>query len=145
MALLQRWRRSEHRYMGLVVALACTFSVANLVPLASAQYVAALIFGPIRTLQWASYFLFLEQPDRYPPAKLGRMIGYGNLIIALVGDGPPTALKAFASHADSFDRYELIHGVLTAVLGCCIAFPLRLARDIRQREAKARGPALTLR
>jgi len=140
MALLQRFRRSEHVYMTFVLILAAAFALSNLVPYEAAQYVAALAFGPTRTIQWAAYFLFLEQPDRYPPAKLGRMIGYANLIIALVGDGPPTALKAYASAnggawpGTAFGRYQLVHSVTTLVVVGCLAFPVYLARDIRRRS-----------
>ena len=126
MWLLDRWHRDEHLYMGLVISLAVLFSMCNLFPNVWAQYVAIYTFGPTRTLQWAAYFLFLEQvaacphlssprlaraltlpysppthtleqPDRYPPMFLGRLIGYGNLIIALVGDGPPTGAQSTSS------------------------------------------------
>jgi hypothetical protein len=137
MALLNRWRRSEHLYIGLVLSLACAFSVANLLPSLWAQQAAAIIFGPTRTLQWAAYFLLLEQHDRYPPAMLGRMIGRGNLVIALVGDGPPAPLKAYAQQeswpADAFGRYQLVHAALAVIIFGCLALPLLLARDIRQR------------
>ena len=41
MWLLQRWHRKEHLYMGLVVSLACVFSICNLFPIVGLQYVAA--------------------------------------------------------------------------------------------------------
>ena len=141
MAMLNRWRDSEHLYIGLVVTLACVFSLLEMVPAVWSQYAAAVLFGPTRTLQWASYFSFLEQHDRYPPNKLGRMIGYGNLIIAIVGDAPPIALQAYVEGGlwphDRWSRYQLIHGVLTAVVVCCMAMPLHLKRDIRRRTLRA--------
>ena len=48
----------------------------------------------------ACYFHFFATPSRYPSHKMGRMVGYGNLFIALLGDGPPYLLSAYVQHAD---------------------------------------------
>ena len=88
-------------------------------------------------MQWACYFFFLGQPELFPPSKLGRMIGYSNLIIALVGDGPPEGLKSFVHYAawpaDAFGRYQLVHAVLAFIIVCCVSFPLHLRREMRRR------------
>ena len=75
--------------MGVVLALANLHGLAAATPLVSTQYWAALSFGPPRTLQWACYFHLLCRPSRYPPAYYGRLLGYANLVIALLSDGPP--------------------------------------------------------
>ena len=74
------------------------------------------------------------------------MIGYGNLIIALVGDGPPTALKAYVSDPaawprDAFGRYELVHAALTFVIVGSFVLPIYLYRDI-QRRTRSRSRAV---
>jgi hypothetical protein len=38
------------------------------------------------TLQWAIYFHYIGQRHRYPSEMLGRLLGYGNLVIAVFGD-----------------------------------------------------------
>ena len=63
---------------------------------AETQFASAILFGPCRTLQWACYFHFLSLPRRYPPQFVGRLLGYGNLVIALVGDVPLSALEEAA-------------------------------------------------
>lgn len=110
-----------------------------------ARAAAALIFGPVRTLQWAAYFLFLEQPDRYPPDKLGRMIGYGNVVNALIGDAPPTGLKAYVDSPSAWPsselvRYQVVHGALSIVLVACLYLPVYVFRDIRRRTAPCVRP-----
>jgi MFS family permease len=138
MLLLQHWRHCENRYMSLALLLACAFSLSTMLPEEWSQYFGVIVFGPTRTLQWAAYFCFLEQPDRYPPRVLGRMIGYGNLIIALIGDGPPFLLTSYVQYAawppSRFGRYQTVHIALTAILVCtAISFPIYLSRDIRFR------------
>ena len=139
--LLKRLHHDEHLYMTLVVLLACAFSLANLAPFASIQYFAAVCFGPTRTLQWAAYFLFLEQPHRYPPAMVGRVIGYANLIIALVGDGAPSLLSFYVLHAawpsSKYARFEFVKSILAAAICSCIAFPIYLVGERRRRAKKA--------
>lgn len=106
--------RQHSSIFRVVFALATLFSLVQLIPAPEAQYVAAITFGPARTIQWAAYFHFLM--CRYPDSAAGRLIGYGNLCIALVGDTIPYALTAFTASAAGVPRllkYVLVHGVLT--------------------------------
>ena len=155
-ALLGAFATREHLYMAVVLTLAVCFGMATLLMALPAQYLAALLFGPTRTLQWAAYFHFLTLPSRYAPEHTGRLLGVGNLVIALVGDVPPSMLNAYVSgppHADDeydatghdlaaaaaaavdrsgsitdtkLGRYLTVHLALQAALCVCLLFPLRL-------------------
>jgi len=92
--LLEKLGDREDLYMALVLTITIVFGIANLLPFVFTQYVAALLFGPARTIQWACYFHFLGLPSRYSPQFVGRLLGYGNLVIAAVGDVPPCASRA---------------------------------------------------
>ena len=58
--------------------LGSCFALLSLMPSYGAQLAAALIFGPIRCLQWACYFQLLADERRYPPHLTGRALGYNN-------------------------------------------------------------------
>ena len=139
--LLDKLGEREDLYMTLVVLLAIMFGLYNLLPYAAAQFASALLFGPTRTMQWACYFHFLSLPKRYPPQYVGRLLGYGNLVIALVGDVPLSALNAFVLYTtelgDPAARYIMVHFVLQLALLGCLALPWYLHNQFRQ----ARGPA----
>ncbi|KAK7248899.1 hypothetical protein SO694_000422111 [Aureococcus anophagefferens] len=111
----------------------------HLAPARPAQYAAAALFGPARTFQWAAYFHFVEsQPDRFPPALVGRLLGYGNLVIAVVGDGLPYACAAYAGGApwppSAAGRYVALHGALAAAV---VAAAAGLCRELRRPEGLA--------
>ena len=151
-ALLGCLAAREHLYMAVVLTLAVCFGMATLLMSLPAQYAAAMLFGPTRTLQWAAYFHFLTLPSRYAPEHTGRLLGVGNLVIALVGDVPPSMLNAYvtspsddagddasadaaaaggsqlgASITDTkLGRYLVVHLALQAALCVCLLFPLRL-------------------
>lgn len=131
--LLDRLGEREDLYMTLVLLLAIMFGIYNLLPYAASQFASALLFGPTRTLQWSCYFHFLSLPRRYPPQYVGRLLGYGNLVIALVGDVPLAALNAFVVYTDSFGspsaRYLLVHFLLQIALIGCLAFPWYLHKQ----------------
>jgi MFS family permease len=136
--LLHAHGRSPHVYMGAVILIVCSFSIPQLFPSPTAQYAAALLFGPARTIQWACYFHFLSNSGRYPQETVGRLIGYGNVVIALVGDLPPSLLQSYALHglwpATVAARYQAVHAVLTVPLLGCAALPLYLYRaHLRER------------
>lgn len=118
--LLSRQDLSHAALFSLVFFLAALFCTLQLAPVVAAQYMAALVFGPARTLQWSLYFHLLVV--RYPDAVSGRLIGYCNLAIAIVGDGIPYALAAFVSMdnmplSKAF-KYMLVHAVLTVAIIC---------------------------
>lgn len=125
--------RRHSSIFGVVFALATLFSLVQLIPAPEAQYIAAGTFGPARTIQWAAYFHFLM--CRYPESAAGRLIGYGNLCIALVGDTIPYALTAFTASAGGVPRllkYVLVHGVLTVgIVASGFAFLRCLQRESR--------------
>merc|ERR1712087_103756 len=122
--------------MAISVALVLLFHFATLSSSASMHYAAVLLFGPARTFQWACYFHMLSQPKRYSPAFSGRLVGYGNTIIAIVGNGPPTVLHAFVSDATAFgsvaNRYLATHVSLMILIACCVALPIHLHRTMGQ-------------
>lgn len=85
--------------------LFCAVQMLNNVP---GQMVATLLFGPMRTLQWACYFNCLAVAPRYPQAVAGRVLGYNNVVIALVSDTIPFALTSYISHDDAEDAVEIM-------------------------------------
>ena len=99
-----------------------------------------MFFGPCRTLQWACYFHFLSLPRRYPPQFVGRLLGYGNLVVALVGDVPLSALNGFVVYSDMLGstqaRYLLVHFLLQ-LMPSSATCPCRgfCTGNIRRREA----------
>ena len=139
--LLERLGEREDIYMGIVSLLAISLGMYNLLPFPTTQFAAALLFGPTRTLQWACYFHFLSLPKRYPPQYVGRLLGYGNLVIALAGDVPIGMLNAFVTNTETFgsatSRYLFVHFLLQlAVMGSGIALPWHLNAS-RKRELAA--------
>ena len=140
-ALLQKFHNRDDIVFLVVAVAANIFSLLQLAPFETTQYAAACIFGPARTLQWAAYFHLFCNPDgRYPENVGGRLIGYGNLAIAIVGDGIPYALTAFVD-ADALSwsralRYSIIHSLLAlAILVSSIFFYLLLVSEYRRRSS----------
>ena len=78
--LLRRAGTRPPVYWGVTAALASSFALLSLLPSYGAQLCAALIFGPIRCLQWACYFqvrllrpshpLYLPLTESVSPAAL---------------------------------------------------------------------------
>jgi len=133
--VLEKFGTREDIYMSIVLLLAVTFGLCNLLPFVATQYISALLFGPTRTIQWACYFHFLSLPSRYSAEYSGRLLGYGNLVIALVGDVPPYLLNNFVtsgSIGSISDRYLLVHLVLQLGLLCCLALPIHLTYGRRR-------------
>jgi hypothetical protein len=99
-----------------------------------------LLFGPTRTTQWACYFHLLSLPKRYPAQYVGRLLGYGNLVLALAGDVPVGMLNSFITSADTVDatvqRYILVHGFLELGLLATLALPWHLHRTMRTHALK---------
>ena len=81
----------------------------------------------------------MTEPSNYPSAVSGRMLGYGNLFIAVVGDSLPLVLTSFVDSgawpSRKRSRYALVHAVLQLLVMCCLAFPLYLhAKQRRKRQ-----------
>ena len=83
------------------------------IPTWGTQLAGALVFGPARCLQWACYFQFLGDEVRYPPAVTGRVLGYNNLAIAIVGDVMPYGL-AYATVNTNWDKVRKNHPELAS-------------------------------
>lgn len=135
---------------GLSVVLANIYGLLTLVPNQLAQLMGALLFGSVRTMQWSCYFHFLALPSRYPIEMYGRLLGYGNIGIALAGDGIPYLLARYVTDLESqisdqavpasigsnvtawlsadtaTGRYTLINFALQVIMLACIALPLHL-------------------
>ena len=132
--------KHDHAYMSVCGAVMALWAVTQAMPWKITQYAAATLFGPARTLVWAAYFHFFQNPSRYPPSKLGRLIGYSNLVVAIVGDLPPIPLyqatkSQYTDHASAV-VFVIIHGVLAAlVVGILLAFVRYLRRTERSEVA----------
>lgn len=48
----RRYNHREYVYLAVVVGLSCLFGITQIFPMRNAQYLAAIMFGPARTLQW---------------------------------------------------------------------------------------------
>ena len=135
--MLQRLARREDLYMLVVVLLCLAFGLLNLIPIVPTQMGAALLFGPTRTTQWACYFHLLSLPQRYPPQFVGRLLGYGNLVIALAGDIPVYLLNAFVTNTNAFhsagSRYIFVHALLELLMVAGLALPWHLNRTLQGR------------
>ena len=143
--LLEILGEREDLYMTLVVLLAITVSVYNLLPFVGNQFASALLFGPTRTLQWACYFHFLALPRRYPPQFVGRLLGYSNLVVAFGGDAPVALLSSFVTRSDMLGsvlkRYVSVHLALLIALVCALALPYHLHGQYNMRQQRVRAAA----
>jgi hypothetical protein len=74
-------------------------------------------------MQWGCYFHYIT--TRYPAGTTSRMLGYGNLIIALFGDGLQYVL-ALAVEDVFRGSYWEINLVLTLILVATLWFPAHL-------------------
>jgi hypothetical protein len=88
------------------------------------QYIALAFFGLARGMQWGCYFYFINS-GRYPAGTTSRMLGFGNLIIALFGDGLQYVL-ALAVDRVFNGSYVEINLALTFVLATTLYFPVHL-------------------
>ena len=151
----------EDIYVLLCTLPTCAFALVQLLPYVSAQYAAAALFGPSRSLLWACYFHFYQNAARYPPAMIGRLYGYSNLVIAAIGDGPPELLHKFVVNNVTFgdtrdataQRYVALHAVLAVpILLTALALPAvlfaqrrthrRMLREHERANAAATGSGL---
>ena len=135
--LLDKYQDRDDVVFCVVALFANAFSILQLAPFEATQYAAAILFGPARTFQWAAYFHLLCNPKgRYPENVGGRLIGYGNLAIATVGDGLPYALTAFVNNnsLSTMANYAIVHTILAiAIFAASIDFYLLLLREQQQR------------
>ena len=119
--------------------LGCAFCMVQMMPLLVCQYIAAVLFGPMRTMQWACYFNALAVAPRYPQRLAGRVLGYNNIAIALVPSQRPPP--------DPFFRHGVRHARTTVRTNASASTPrlslvLRLSRGRLSRAAALRHSAL---
>ncbi|KAL1515167.1 hypothetical protein AB1Y20_004235 [Prymnesium parvum] len=126
-SMLHRFDTCAYRYWGIVVALGNAFNLLSVVQLYWCQLAAALLFGFVRTLQWAAYFHFVANDQYYAEELTGRAVGYNGLVVALLSDGMPYVLAAVASSpewgGDLAKRYMVIKGILQLFMMACVTFP----------------------
>ena len=100
---------------------------------------AAIIFGLVRTLQWAAYFHLLGSESFCAPALYSRVLGYNNLFIALSSDFVPYMFTSLlvrspsSSHASYYFTVKLL--VLVVFIASSAAFCVCLTRSERARPA----------
>ena len=111
-------------YFLVCLLLVTIQALSNLVLTLPAQYLAALVLGPSRTLLWACYFHFVG--TTYPPEVVGRTLGYGNLPIALVSDLSPIFVQSAVNAGDAENPFFAMNSGSTFLLLCCLALPVRL-------------------
>ena len=164
--LFARFQHRDHEYMIVCGGLMSAWAICQGIPTVATQYAAATLFGPAackcslrclpphryaaatlfgpaRTLVWAAYFHFFQNAVRYPPSKLGRLIGYSNLLLAVVGDLPPIPLYSYVKNqrddAASTLVFTVIHAVLTGVvLAILVVLVVYLRRQHRRRLERFR-------
>ena len=143
--LLRRFRKRPDVYMMVAVV---GVNVVGLLTLSShplPQTVAVMLFGPSRTLLWSCYFHFLAQPNRFARATKGRMLGYSNLIIAVMSDLPPYLLNWCVTRFNGL-TLATVHLLLQVALLGCLAFPVYLhACHHEEVAAKASSTATSSR
>ena len=143
--LLRRFRKRPDVYMMVAVI---GVNVVGLLTLSShplPQTVAVMLFGPSRTLLWSCYFHFLAQPNRFARATAGRMLGYSNLIIAVMSDLPPYLLNWCVTRFNGL-TLATVHLLLQVALLGCLAFPVYLhACHHEEVAAKASSTATSSR
>ena len=84
--LLRNTTDRPHIYWAVAVGVSCVWAIFTLIPLAAAQYFAAVLFGVARTAVWSAYYHFLSSPAYYPPDMIGRVLGCNTLVVAFMGD-----------------------------------------------------------
>ena len=134
-------QNQPHIYIGLCLLLANVFSFLSCSANFESQLLGALLFGAARTSQWAAYFHFLTAT--LPPERLGRVLGYGGLFIALLSDGTPNLLNAYVLRArwplTVHERYLAVHIALAVPIALSVALPIYLrSRSYRDRISGGR-------
>ena len=99
----------------------------TIIQAAWAQWVSIIIFGPMRTLQWAAFYRIVgATPELYDPGSVGRALGYNGLIIAILGDAMNPILMSLAQNNATSDQQLANFTYIKAVL-LCLLLPVSLA------------------
>jgi len=142
-AILERTDSRPHVYWGAIAASILLLHLLWLLPSASAQLAASLLFGPVRCFCWAAYFHFLASDAFYPQGYLARTLGYNNLVIGVIGSVGPyllsqrvaAASSALEGETDAYLSLRLHLLVGTALLPL---LPLHLFLRGRREDQEAR-------
>ena len=126
--------------MAVALGFALVFFTVSFFSSLPLQWAGVLLFGCVRTLQWACYFHLNADRSRYSAKFTGRRLGYGNLVIGVVGNVPPYLLNMYVkgSLGDEESRYMAVHGALLLGLLCCLPLPWYLQKTLRQRHVPSR-------
>lgn len=109
-----------------------TWLALSIIPIIETQYLASVVFGPMRTLQWASFYHIIGTNTMlYEPKAVGRILGYNGLAIAILGAALSPLLMMFAQApaniADQRWRYLANRvALLCIILPTSAAFPYYL-------------------
>ena len=151
--VFERWSDRELLCWLWPSGLGIAFCTAQMLNSWSAQFVATILFGPMRTLQWACYFNALAVAPRYPQEAAGRVLGYNNVVIALLSDTIPIWLTSFiVSPYHGVDptpeiqasRYSTIRFLLLLpVLLSTVAIVGVMRKDLSNQRHAGNGPTLT--
>jgi MFS family permease len=127
--ILNRFGGKEDVYMAIVLFLEAVVCICNIFPNYYAQFTAAIVFGPAQTMQWGTYFHFMYQGYRYPEAKAGRMIGFVNLLMSVIGDVLPIALTQVQSaYQVTFTQINILLAGAVIIFGSLLVSHLRSER-----------------
>ena len=143
--LLARYQEREYVYWSVALVLNALFCAFSLMPADAAQLCAALIFGPARTMLWASYFWFVSTERRYEREMTGRVIGYNNTIIAMLGNWPAIVLVATIEPdrigqwgGSRAGRYYWVKGCLLVFVIASGVLPAHLRQTYRWSDGRRR-------
>jgi len=166
-AILERTDSRPHVYWGAIAASILLLHLLWLLPSASAQLAASLLFGPVRCFCWAAYFHFLASdafyPQGAPPCSrfsteqaaaasprppfptgyLARTLGYNNLVIGVIGSVGPYLLSQRVAAASSAlegetDAYLSLRLHLLVGTALLPLLPLHLFLRGRREDQEAR-------
>ena len=153
--VFDRWTDRELLCWLWPAGLGIAFCTVQMLTSWTSQLLATILFGPMRTLQWACYFNALAVAPRYPQEVAGRVLGYNNVVIALLSDTIPVWLTTFIVSpyhgADptpevQASRYQTIRFVLLLpVLVSTAAIVVIMRRDLNPSGGRlaGQGPTFT--
>lgn len=137
-------RADAHLAWGMLALAAHALLALMLVPQLWAQRAAAILFGAVRTLQWAAYFAFLADERLYPESLRGRALGYNTLALAALSDTLPFFLTLLVDRdtwgGSQPGRYAVVKAALQLLfLPASIGFPVWLRQEARRRRCRGKG------
>jgi len=111
----------------VLTVMANTWVILTMIPTVATQYLAVFVFGPMRTLQWASFYRIVgANADLYEPSAVGRTLGYNGLFIAIIGDALSPPLMGFAQGVES-DEAQSTRYLQLKIMLLCLIMPITIA------------------